>query len=437
MAVADPFGLIGQIIDGQLRVEQVIGEGGFSIVYKGEHIGLGEPVAIKCLKIPRRLDPNIAEAFGKRFRDEGRLLYRLSQGSLYIVRSITSGTCIAPSTGVLVPYMALEWLVGHSLAVELRERRERGRMPLSLHEAMKLFEPASLALAHAHSQGVVHRDVKPGNLFYTETRDGSKLKVLDFGLAKVFDDEAMGMKPSAKTAGHLFTCSPSYGAPEQFDPRLSAVGPWTDVYAMALVMVESLTDRRARHADSMAQGAVLALDPATCPTPRTLGANVPDTVEELFRCAVSLRPQDRPQSCGEFWDALKNTVRSSAPKAQEERSRVDQPPTTMRMVDTGQHAPLPAPARSPASLGNTLRMDSAAPPMQSNFASVARRVEPAHAFGEAPRRRRSKAPMILAVVLIVLALIAAAAWGGYVFLKRRGAAPRAAIAEETCLSFRM
>src|ERR1700733_4003560 len=98
MAAADPFGLIGQ----------VIGEGGFSIVYKGEHLGLGEPIAIKCLKLPRKLDPKLADAFGKRFKDEGRLLYRLSQGSLYIVRSITSGTCIATSTGMLVPYMALE-----------------------------------------------------------------------------------------------------------------------------------------------------------------------------------------------------------------------------------------------------------------------------------------------------------------------------------------
>ena len=129
MAVADPFGLIGQIIDGQLRVDKVIGEGGFSIVYKGEHLGLGEPIAIKCLKLPRKLDPKLADAFGKRFKDEGRLLYRLSQGSLYIVRSITSGTCIATSTGMLVPYMALEWLDGHSLVQEFRERRARGKMP--------------------------------------------------------------------------------------------------------------------------------------------------------------------------------------------------------------------------------------------------------------------------------------------------------------------
>jgi eukaryotic-like serine/threonine-protein kinase len=313
MAVADPFGLIGQIIDGQLRVDQVIGEGGFSIVYKGEHLGLGEPVAIKCLKLPRRLDPKLAEAFGKRFRDEGRLLYRLSQGSLYICRSITSGTTIAPMSGMLVPYMALEWLDGHSLVQEFRERRSRGKMPLSLEEAIKLFDPAVQALAYAHSQGVVHRDVKPGNLIYTQTREGPKLKVLDFGLAKIFDDEAIGMTPSVQTAGNFYMCSPSYGAPEQFDSRVGPVGPWTDVYAIALVFVESLADQKARHADSMAEGAILALNPATKPTPRSLGVNVPDAVEAILARAVALKPGDRPQTCGEFWGALKEAVRGPQP----------------------------------------------------------------------------------------------------------------------------
>jgi eukaryotic-like serine/threonine-protein kinase len=313
MAVADPFGLIGQIIDGQLRVDAVIGEGGFSIVYKGEHLGLGEPIAIKCLKLPRRLDPKLAEAFGKRFRDEGRLLYRLSQGSLYICRSITSGTCIAPMSGMLVPYMALEWLDGHSLVQEFRERRARGKMPLTLEEAIKLFDPAVQALAHAHSQGVVHRDVKPGNLIYTQTREGPKLKVLDFGLAKIFDDEAIGMQPSVQTSGNFYMCSPSYGAPEQFDPRTGPTGPWTDVYAMALVFVESLADQKARHADSMAEGAILALNPATKPTPRSLGVKVPDAVEAILARAVALKPGERPQSCGEFWGALKEAVRGPAP----------------------------------------------------------------------------------------------------------------------------
>jgi serine/threonine-protein kinase len=328
MAAVDPFGLIGQILDGQMRVDQVIGEGGFSIVYKGEHIGLGEPIAIKCLKLPRKLEPKLVEAFGKRFRDEGRLLYRLSQGSLYIVRSITSGTCIAPSTGMLVPYMALEWLDGHSLVQEFKVRRARGQMPLSLDEAVKLFDSAAQALAYAHSQGVAHRDVKPGNLVYTQTREGRKLKVLDFGLAKIFDDEAIGMAPSVKTQGNIYMCSPSYGAPEQFDPRIGEIGPWTDVYALALVFTESLADKKARHAESMAEGALLALNPATRPTPRSLGVRVNDAVEALIARAVSFRAKDRPQTCGEFWSEMKAAVRA-APRDQTEAAHTVMDPSAI------------------------------------------------------------------------------------------------------------
>src|SRR5262245_59737819 len=115
MTRPDPFGLIGQVLDGQFRVDSCVGEGGFSVVYKGHHLGLGEPIAIKCLKLPGSMGTALVESFVHRFRDERRLHYRLSQGNLYIARSIASGTTLAPATGALVPYMVLEWLEGRSL----------------------------------------------------------------------------------------------------------------------------------------------------------------------------------------------------------------------------------------------------------------------------------------------------------------------------------
>ena len=125
-ASLDPFGLLGQVLDGHFRVERCVGEGGFSIVYKGTHIGLSEPIAVKCLKLPAALGSAIVDSFVKRFRDESRLQYKLSQGNLYVVRSIASGTTIAPATSALVPYTVLEWLDGRSLATEFDDRRERG-----------------------------------------------------------------------------------------------------------------------------------------------------------------------------------------------------------------------------------------------------------------------------------------------------------------------
>jgi len=94
---ADPFGIVGQVLDAQFRVDRLVGEGGFSAVYRGHHLGLEEPIAIKCLKLPPSLSPALVEQFAKRFRDESRILYRLSQGNLNIVRSIAAGTWTAAS----------------------------------------------------------------------------------------------------------------------------------------------------------------------------------------------------------------------------------------------------------------------------------------------------------------------------------------------------
>src|SRR5579883_2283387 len=135
----DPFGLSGQVIEAQFRVDHPIGEGGFSVVYKGLHLGLNEFVAIKCLKLTTVPETSMIEAFEKRFRDESRIAYRLSQGNLDIVRAITAGTTVAPATGALVPYMVLEWLEGVSLAMDLRARRTHGMRGRSIDEVIDLF----------------------------------------------------------------------------------------------------------------------------------------------------------------------------------------------------------------------------------------------------------------------------------------------------------
>src|SRR5580693_3027090 len=163
MTRRDPFGFSGALIDSQIRVGEPIGEGGFSVVYRGRHLGLDEPVAIKCLKLPTGLTPRMVDAIVERFRAESRISYRLSQGNLDIVRSVSSGTAQAPTTGEIVPYIALEWLEGPPLA-----------------EVIEVLDPAAVALDYAHKQGVVHRDVKPGNLVLARTREGtSRIKVLD------------------------------------------------------------------------------------------------------------------------------------------------------------------------------------------------------------------------------------------------------------------
>src|SRR5450432_3037326 len=97
---ADSFGFSGHVIDGQFHAIEVAGEGGFSTVYRGQHLTLREPVAIKCLKIQtKHKNPAVIQQFTQRFFDESRIMYRLSQCDLNIVRAITTGVTVAPVGG--------------------------------------------------------------------------------------------------------------------------------------------------------------------------------------------------------------------------------------------------------------------------------------------------------------------------------------------------
>ena len=393
MSAADPYGLIGQVLDGQFRVDRIVGEGGFSAVYRGHHLGLDEPIAVKCLKLPGALGSALVESFVRRFREESRLHYRLSQGSLAIARSIASGTTMSPSTSALVPYMVLEWLDGRSLAQDFEERKQRGLHGRTLDETMKTLDSAAQALAFAHAQGVVHRDVNPGNLFLAETRQGAMTKVLDFGVAKVFSDRALELGPRAQTIGQIRIFAPAYGSPEQFDDSVGKVGPASDAYSLALIALEMLRDAPVREGEHIGEFAMAALDAGKKPTPRALGIPVGDAVEETFAKATAMRPDDRFPDVGAMWGSLKNAIRvdaesGRAPHANASASAragwklhspaagepppdrpvtADMPAPVVEVARQGSVAPAPVvatsePPRVPRMLAQTVRMTTSQPP---------------------------------------------------------------------------
>jgi len=305
----DFYGLVGQVLDGQFRVDKAVGEGGFSVVYRGEHLGLEEPVAIKCLKLQPQLGSAIVENFVRRFRDESRIHYKLSKNSLAIARTIGAGTAMTPKTGALIPYMVLEWLDGFSLSQQLDARRARGEKGRSLAEVVRLLDPVAEAMAMAHSFGVIHRDLNPSNIFIaTLPGGGFKPKILDFGVAKVLSDHVLSLGPRAVTLAQLRIFTPSYGAPEQFDERFGAIGPWTDVYALALMVVELLTDRTPNEGEDLSELMDHACFSSQRPTPRALGIVTGDAVEDVMLNALAVRPTDRPSDIGEFWGGLKHAI---------------------------------------------------------------------------------------------------------------------------------
>ena len=327
MTTADPYGLVGQVLDGQFRVDAAIGEGGFSVVYRGRHLGLDEPVAIKCLKLQHNLGSAIVETFVRRFRDESKIHYRLSQGSLHIARTIAAGTAMSPITNGLVPYMVLEWIDGFTLAEQLRARRDRGERGRPVAEVIRTLDPVADAMAFAHSLGVVHRDLNPSNIFCAALPGGGfRLKVMDFGVAKVISDHALALGPRAATMGSIRMFTPAYGAPEQFDYSLGKVTPATDVYALALLVTELLLDRPPISGEHLGDFLERATDPVTRPTPRTLGAVVGDAVEATLAAALSVEPEKRPPDIGAFWGQLKNAALQDEESARRAALRASAPP---------------------------------------------------------------------------------------------------------------
>jgi serine/threonine protein kinase len=422
----DPIGLVGQVLDGQFHVDAYVGEGGFSSVYKGTSVGLNEPIAVKCLKLPASLGSALVENFVKRFRDESRIHYKLSQGNLHIARSLASGTTIAPATGALVPYTVLEWLEGRSLADELTDRRERRMTGRPLAEVVKLLDSAVDALAYAHSQGVVHRDLNPGNLFLARTPSGVKLKVLDFGVAKILADSALATANATRTMGNVRMFAPAYGAPEQFDENVGPIGPWTDVYALALVTLEALRDRTVMEGDHLGEFVVKSLDPVSRPTARALGIVVGDDVEAVLARAVAVDPTRRPGDAGQLWGMLKHAISVDEEAAQKGR-RIRPPslpalpldgPRIQEKLDDGDtqgvstlripgrpgsgappRVAVNTPVPAGAGLGRTQPMITTLPPPARPSSDRAPDSVPALA-----RAPRSRLPLALLIVLTLLIL---------------------------------
>lgn len=330
-AIQDPFGLVGKTLDGQYRVDQAVGEGGFGVVYKGWHLSLEQPVAIKALKVFAE-DPNVQEALLARFKEEAKLLYTLSQASLHIVRAIDFGGVMTVS-GAWSPYMVLEWLEGRTIAEDLDDRRRRGLRGRTIEEAMALLGPAAEGLSVAHQRRIAHRDVKPANFFVVNGPGAPNVKVLDFGIAKILrDGETGGTKSPFASFTYL------YAAPEQLDPRIGATGLATDVYAFALVLTELLTGRSAIEGRDVVSIMREVTDPVVRPTPRARGANVPDAVEAVCRRALAVDPAARYPSIHELWSALRDAIA---------RSKLPAESTLAPRTATAQ-IPTPPPASMPA-----------------------------------------------------------------------------------------
>jgi len=218
---------LGLCFEGRYRIEAPLGEGGAGHVYRARHITLGRAVALKVL----RKQHNQRWVSRKRFEREARALGQLVHPNIVAVTD----------SGVDhdAPFLVMELLDGTDLA-----RRLRGeRLPVGL--ACRYALEALDALAFVHERGLVHRDVKPGNIFLEATALGERVKLLDFGLARLVAPQ----DDAAVTQFGEMLGTPSYMAPEQVTGE--TVDARTDVYAMGLVLYEMLAGKRAFAGDDM------------------------------------------------------------------------------------------------------------------------------------------------------------------------------------------
>jgi len=400
--IDDSLGLVGTTIAEKYDVQQVVGEGGYAVVYRAEHRLWKRPVALKVFKALADLPAEARDELTQNFIREGALLAELSEKSASICQARDVGV-LQTSAGTPVPYMVLEWLEGEALETALQREQAASMPPRGLGETIRLLEPVAEALALAHARGIAHRDVKPANIFLLGDARGERcpVKLLDFGIAKVVQDMQKAGGAFTKTAGTVTSFTPAYAAPEQFSRSHGPTGPWTDVFALALVAVELLTGKAPLDGDSFMQLGFAAGDTSLRPTPRARGAVTSDAVEAVFQRALAVVRTERYPSAAPFWHDLRNAAGLGPSPA------FDAPgPGSMKLAPS-ERAPVDAVGRTIVAAAESTTTTSPTAARAATMATTGAGGAKADASGRAPASlgRRSA---LGAVSLLVVGLVGVA-----------------------------
>jgi serine/threonine protein kinase len=379
----DVFGIVGSLQAAVFRVERVVAEGGFGVVYRAHHEGFRAAVALKCLKIPGAFSAEQRQQFLQKFQEEGEVLFRLSALIPSVVRPLHVGT-LETSKHPFVPFIALEWLDGESLDGVVERRRKAGKPPLDLARVARMMGPVARALECAHkfpgpagSQlSILHRDLKPENLFLAKLHGQETLKILDFGIGKVRSAATQMVGRVSAEQGGIAAFTPAYGAPEQWLPkRYGQTGPWTDVWGFALCAVEALTNKTPFEGDAPAvMGA--CINEAERPTPLTLGVKLPDRAEAAFRRALAVDPVDRFHDIGAFWDEIEAASGQATPRLTVQGAAGDSLPPPSD--------PLPGPASSLLTELDATQQAAGAAPFPELTLGLAEPISPKRVAPKAP-----------------------------------------------------
>ena len=291
---------VGALVAGKYRLRQRLGGGGMGEVFLATHELAGRDVALKLLRHDYAGDADLT----RRFFQEAQAVNKIRHPN--IVDVFDAG--IADEG----PYVAMEYLEGASLAQAL-SRVGRVNLPTALAVVM----PMLAALEGAHRHGIVHRDLKPENVYLAVVGDDVRVKLLDFGIAKVLDQP--GTSPRTNT-GVIFG-TPDYLSPEQASGEGSLDGR-SDVFAVGTVLFELLTGKRPFEAQTAVATAYRIVH-APAPTLASMGVGIPERVQEILDTALMKGPEDRYQTAEAFADALAPLVPDAGARRRALRALLD------------------------------------------------------------------------------------------------------------------
>jgi hypothetical protein len=283
-AAAPEPSLVGLEFEDFVLLEE-LGRGGMGIVYKARQKSLDRVVAVKLLPG----DPSVKTALVTRFLAEARAAAGLSHPNIVSIYQV--GQCPAGH------YFAMEFVDGQDVEkLALRDGRRR-QMPLLW--SVSTMIPVAQAVEFAHTRGVIHRDLKPGNIMIDAHK---RPKVMDFGIAKV-----IGRSTGVTVEGAILG-TPAYMAPEQAGNEPDKVGPLSDVYSLGAILYRLLTGRPTYVADGTLRTLVKVVAPRMPPPVRSMRPEVPAELEQIVMQCLSKRPADRYPSCKALALALTQQV---------------------------------------------------------------------------------------------------------------------------------
>ena len=254
---------IGKRLDARYEVHELVGVGGMSLVYRAYDVIEARNVAIKILK-----DEYFGnKEFMRRFKNESQAISVLSHPNIVKILNVSFGTNFQ--------YIVMEYIFGVTLKEYISKKDNFG-----WHEAVDIIKQVLLAISHAHSRGIIHRDIKPQNIMVLD--DGT-VKVTDFGIARFFSNETQTMTDKAIGSVHYISPEQAKGLKTDFK---------SDIYSVGVVLYEMLTRRLPFEADNAVSVAIMQMQ-VTPKAPRLINPSIPVALEEITLKAMQKNPESR------------------------------------------------------------------------------------------------------------------------------------------------